>query len=73
MGDAEPGARSVEAQLQCTAFNGNVGLDWVTVTGLRYRQPLPPLPASTYEYAASEAVRATSYVSSAAALPELTA
>lgn len=72
-GDAEPGARSVEAQLQCTAFNGNAGLDWVTVTGLRYRQPLPPLPASTYAYAASEAVRATSYVSSAAALPELTA
>ncbi|HEY8983614.1 MAG TPA: hypothetical protein VIU15_29055 [Streptomyces sp.] len=72
-GDAEPGARSVEAQLQCTAFNGNTGLDWVVVRGLRYGQALPPLPASTYAYATTQAMRATSYESSTAALPELAA
>jgi hypothetical protein len=66
-GDTEPGATSVEVQMQCTAFNGTTGFDWVTIR-LRRGQPLPPLD---YSYAIEQAMTATSYPVAEAALPSL--
>lgn len=66
-GDTSPGAKFVEVQLQCTAFNGANGFDSVYVK-LRRGQPLPPLD---YSYAIEQAMTATSYPVAEAALPLL--
>jgi hypothetical protein len=66
-GDTEPGATYVEVQLQCTAFNGTSGFDWVSVK-LKRGQPLPPL---NYTHAIEQATAATSYPVAQTALPLL--
>lgn len=66
-GDTEPGATSVEVQLQCTAFNGTSGFDSVFIK-LKRGQPLPRL---NYSYAIEQAMTATSYPVAEAALPLL--
>lgn len=65
-GDAEPGGRFVEVQLTCTAFNGTVGYDGVTVDR---RKPTPPFD---YTYAKEQAMVGTSFPVAQRVLPLLT-